>query len=309
MKILIPCLAVAFFVGGCQSSGRSARFAHEAITFGTPVQIQPPGAELNCFSSDGSLYAVTIRFPGDQDSFQVRRSVDGRVLFSRDSKIEAVVPILFLANQKELVCLKFGPGSWGHSNLIALDFKTGGVRDLTGGDSNGSMPFGSTYLANSGWTMVAVGNHLVTPGGLVVDIPIEASSLGFTANGFYAYKDNDAWYTVDVTGTVRHVPTPVSLLVSPPLAVRGNWLLDSLETTVSHGTATSVLQSVWMTGPAPPSSTGQNSTAGALVFSGFELTSYGFVPGHDAVYVKANGGSYFVPYTRDPVNPADEPGQ
>ncbi|MBS1713737.1 MAG: hypothetical protein JST30_05310 [Armatimonadetes bacterium] len=290
----LACVSAAVVAAGCASTDRILQTAGSDVVLDTPRQIQPPDAVFSCFSPDGRLYAVIVP-DGEKLTFEVRQTDGDKTLYRQgpDHLAEAL-PVLFLNNGRELACLGEVDGAlevldWEHRTWRRLQAPPG----MTVGDVAFSLSL--VPLTNASATMTYLGSCVLTSEGVVTPVRNPRATSGWDPNGRFLVQEEGAWTMIDGHGRESRVQTPVHIDPCPLLSKGTMRVYEKSENLKRNGS--DVFASALWLDPAPGSARSDARTPdSALVFLGYDVKAYGFVPGRDAVFVNSGGGSFIVPF-------------
>jgi len=290
----LACVMAAVVVAGCASTDRTLQTAGSEVRLDTPRQIQPPEAVFSCFSPDGRYYAIYVP-EGDRILLEVRSSDGDKTLYRQglDHPGEAL-PVLFLKGGDELACLVEQDGV-----VDVLDWRRRTWRQLSApqGTTLGDMgfPLSLVPLMNDRATMTYLGSCVLTTDGVVTPVRDSRATSGWDPNGRFLYQEAGAWTMVDEKGRESRVQAPLKIDPYPILA-RGTLRLSENSSNRKRNGSDVFSTEVWLDPLHGAASVGKDGPDSALVFLGYDVKSFGFVPGRDAVFVNSGGGPFLITF-------------
>ena len=291
-------------VGCSMGSDRTINLPGKDLKMGTPAQVQPPGATIAAFSQDGRNYAVQLT-----RGFEVR-SYEGKTLFSETKSVNQ--PLMFTNGGSRLVCMEFLQLDKDHVQIVysSLDWSSGQYQKLPinvteSDESAGMIAFVHRYNLekNTDQNLLWVGTHVVLETGAVIPLPKGYEFAGWGPDGvliLFTDKDKRSYLGVWPDGTVRQRQRPIDSDSRDAPVHRRNEALTVETVYLQQGRSQAYLSGLWLKHYQAKSGEGQRDSA--LVGAGYDMTAFGFVPGHDAVWYNADDGSFVVPYTTEPSN-------
>lgn len=298
MNIAVAIVAMAL-LSGCNRTLREFEVDSERITLGVPIQVQPPGAHLDFFSTTGQNYVVSV-YEEQKWWFEVR-SYDGTRKYRQEGKQDKIVfPLIFLEKVPKLVCTVMNENKSDVLQIITLDWNTRAEKVLVEvPESQCQFLFLSSNQCRSPQQdAIFVGSGIQRSSGELQKLPVGSNFVGWQQNGDFVVESNDRFVRINKEGKQEQLDK--NLLENGNTQSKGQLSLELKQSNAEFKNGSAQIGMLWLKNESKSRS--QEATEAILVGSGYDLDDFGFVPNRQAIFFSGSGASFVVPYGVAPVN-------